>query len=204
MKKIAVLASGRGSNFQAIADAIKPMNINGEIIALFTDNKDAYAIERAKNLGIPVYVFHFKDYPSKAAYEADLLAGMKACGADLFVCAGYMRIIGDEIARTFAGKMINIHPALLPAFPGLHGQRQALDYGVKVAGCTVHFVDEGLDSGAIIVQKTVPVLDDDTEDSLADRILEQEHIAFPEAVKLFCDDRLRIEGRHVRILPPEN
>jgi phosphoribosylglycinamide formyltransferase, formyltetrahydrofolate-dependent len=126
---------------------------------------------------------------------------MIACGADLFVCAGYMRIIGAEIARTFAGRMINIHPALLPAFPGLHGQKQAFDYGVKVAGCTVHFVDEGLDSGAIIVQKVVPVLDGDDDEILADRILEQEHIAFPEAVKLFCDDRLKIEGRKVRILP---
>jgi len=201
MKKIAILASGRGSNFQAIADAIQPMHINGEIIALFSDNKDAYAIERAKNLGIKTYIYHYKDYPSKAAFEADLLSGMKSCGADLFLCAGYMRIIGSEIARTFAGKMINIHPALLPAFPGLHSQKQALDYGTKVAGCTVHFVDEGLDSGAIIVQKVVPVLEGDTEDSLADRILEQEHIAFPEAVKLFCDDRLKIEGRIVHILP---
>lgn len=201
MKRIAVLASGRGSNFQAIADAIAPLNIKGEIVALFTDNKEAFAIERAKKLGVPVHIYHFKDYASKAEYEKDLLAGMTACRADLVLCAGYMRIIGSEIARAFAGKMINIHPALLPAFPGLHGQKQAIEYGVKVAGCTVHFVNEELDSGPIIIQKVVPVLDSDDEETLADRILEQEHVAFPEAVKLFCDDRLKIEGRHVQILP---
>ena len=126
---------------------------------------------------------------------------MKKTGADLFVCAGYMRIIGPEIARTFAGKMLNIHPALLPAFPGLHAQKQALDYGVKIAGCTVHFVDEGLDSGPIIIQKAVPVFDDDDEDAIDARILEQEHIAYSEAIALFCDDRLVIEGRKVRVLP---
>ncbi|MDV0441823.1 phosphoribosylglycinamide formyltransferase [Methanorbis furvi] len=200
MKRIAVLASGRGSNFQAILDALSRGEINGECIGLFTDNKDAYAIERAKAAGVPAYVIHFKDYPTKAAYEAEMLAAMKAANADLFVCAGYMRIIGTEIIREFAGRMINIHPALLPAFPGLHGQRQALEYGVKIAGCTVHFVDEGLDSGPIILQKAVPVLDDDDEEALDDRILTQEHIAFPEAVALFCDDRLVVSGRHVKIL----
>lgn len=201
MKKIAVLASGRGSNFLAILAHINAGKINGRCVALITDNKDALAITRAKKEGIPVIIRHFKDYPDKAAYEADLLASMKETGADLFVCAGYMRIIGKEIAEEFAGRMMNIHPALLPAFPGLHSQKQALDYGVKVAGCTVHFVDAGLDSGPIIVQKIVPVLDDDTEDSLSDRILEQEHIAFSEAIALFCDDRLKIAGRKVIILP---
>ncbi|HJJ60660.1 MAG TPA: phosphoribosylglycinamide formyltransferase, partial [Methanocorpusculum sp.] len=163
MKKIAVLASGRGSNFQAILDSLAAGKINGECVALLTDNKDSYSIERAKNVGIPSIVHNFKDYPDKASFEADLLESMKKTGADLFVCAGYMRIIGPEIARTFAGKMLNIHPALLPAFPGLHAQKQALDYGVKIAGCTVHFVDEGLDSGPIIIQKAVPVFDDDDE-----------------------------------------
>ena len=200
-KKIAVLASGRGSNFQALLESIAAGKINGHCVALITDNKDAYAVERAKKAGIPVIVHHFKDYPSRDAYEKDLLSSMQKTGADLFVCAGYMRIIGAEIANAFAGKMINIHPALLPSFPGLHGQKQALDYGVKIAGCTVHFVDAGVDSGPVIVQRAVPVLDDDTEDSLSDRILEQEHIAHTEAVSLFCEDRLRIEGRRVRVLP---
>lgn len=201
MKRIAVLASGRGSNFQAILDVLAQGEINGECVALITDNRDAYAIERAKTAGVPAVVVNYRDYPTKAAFEADLLAAMHATGADLFVCAGYMRIIGTEIIRAFAGKMINIHPALLPAFPGLHGQRQALEYGVKIAGCTVHFVDEGLDSGPIILQKAVPVLDDDDEEALDERILAQEHIAFPEAVALFCADRLVVTGRHVTILP---
>ena len=201
MKRIAVLASGRGSNFQAILDALARGEINGKCVALITDNKDAYAIERAKCAGVPTIVVNFRDYPTKADFQTDLLAAMNSVNADLFVCAGYMRIIGTEIIRAFAGKMINIHPALLPAFPGLHGQRQALEYGVKIAGCTVHFVDEGLDSGPIILQKAVPVLDDDDEEALDERILEQEHVAFPEAVALFCADRLVVSGRHVKILP---
>ena len=201
MKRIAALASGRGSNFQAVLENITAGNINGECVALLTDNKEAYAIEQAKVAGIQVIIHHYTDYPSKEAYEKDLLASMKKTKADLFICAGYMRIIGKAISETFAGKMMNIHPALLPAFTGLHSQRQAVDYGVKIAGCTVHFVDSGLDSGPIIVQKAVPVLDDDDEGALARRILEQEHIAFSEAIALFCDDRLKIEGRKVKILP---
>ena len=201
MKRIAVLASGRGSNFQAILDALARGEINGECVALITDNRDAYAVERAKAAGVPAVVVNFRDYPAKPAFEADLLSALLAAKPDLVVCAGYMRIIGPEIIRAFAGRMINIHPALLPAFPGLHGQRQALEYGVKIAGCTVHFVDEGLDSGPIILQKAVPVLDDDDEEALDERILAQEHSAFPEAVALFCADRLVVSGRQVKILP---
>jgi len=125
---------------------------------------------------------------------------MQEVDADLFVLAGYMRILGASIVRAFPGKMINIHPALLPSFTGLHAQRQAVLHGVKVAGCTVHFVDDSLDGGPIILQKCVPVLDSDDEDDLAERILEQEHVVFPEAIRLFCEDRLVIEGRKVRIL----
>jgi phosphoribosylglycinamide formyltransferase 1 len=125
---------------------------------------------------------------------------MQQQDADLFVLAGYMRILGQSIVQAFPGKMVNIHPALLPSFTGLHAQRQALAYGVKVAGCTVHFVDEHLDCGPIILQKCVPVLPDDDEDALAERILEQEHKCFPEAIRLFCEDRLEITGRIVRIL----
>lgn len=202
MKRIAVLASGRGSNFQAVIDAIRAGTIRAVCVRLITDKPGAYAITRAKQAGVPVTVLDYASYPSKQAYEADLLAAMQDCRADLFVLAGYMRIVGDAIVEAFAGRMINIHPALLPSFSGLHAQRQAIEYGVKVSGCTVHFVDTGLDSGPIIVQVPVPVLDGDDEDTLADRILVEEHRALPRAVSLFCDDRLRIDGRCVKILPP--
>jgi phosphoribosylglycinamide formyltransferase-1 len=199
MKRIAVLASGRGSNFQAVIDAIAAGKIPAACVALITDNPKAYAIERAEKAGIPVTVVDFKAFPAREAYEHALLAAMQESRADLFVLAGYMRIVAPEIVRAFPGKMVNIHPALLPSFTGLHAQRQAFLYGVKVSGCTVHFVDESLDGGPIILQKTVPVLDDDDEDRLAERILEQEHVAFPEAIRLFCEDRLVIVGRKVHV-----
>ncbi|QSZ66745.1 phosphoribosylglycinamide formyltransferase [Methanofollis aquaemaris] len=202
MKRIAVLASGRGSNFQAVLDALAAGTIQAECVRLITDNPRAYAITRAREAGVEVAVLDYRAYSSKEAYEADLLAAMQACQADLFVLAGYMRIVGEVIVEAFAGRMINIHPALLPSFAGLHAQRQAVEYGVKVAGCTVHFVDTGMDSGPIISQRCVPVLEDDDEDSLADRIIEEEHRALPEAVALFCEDRIQVEGRRVRVLPP--
>lgn len=198
-KRIAVLASGRGSNFQAVIDAIAAGHIPARCVALITDNPGAYAVGRAEKAGIPPVVVDYASYPSREVYEQALLSAMQRQDADLFVLAGYMRILGKTIVQAFPGKMINIHPALLPSFTGLHGQRQALEYGVKVAGCTVHFVDENLDCGPIILQRCVPVLESDDEDSLAERILEQEHIAFPEAVRLFCEDRLEIVGRRVRI-----
>jgi len=198
-KRIAVLASGRGSNFQAVIDAITAGQIPADCVALITDNPKAYAIERAGKAGIPVKVVDFSSFPSREAYDRALLAAMQECRADLFVLAGYMRILGVDVVRAFPMKMVNIHPALLPSFTGLHAQRQAVFYGVKVAGCTVHFVDESLDGGPIILQRSVPVLDDDDEDDLADRILEQEHVAFPEAIRLFCEDRLEITGRIVRV-----
>ncbi|MHB8164817.1 MAG: phosphoribosylglycinamide formyltransferase [Methanoregula sp.] len=200
MKRIAVVASGRGSNFQAVIDAIREGNVPAECVALITDNPKAFAIERAQKAGIPCRIIDYSTFPSRDVYERALLASMQEVDADLFVLAGYMRILGSSIVRAFPGKMINIHPALLPAFTGLHAQRQAVQYGVKVAGCTVHFVDESLDGGPIILQKCVPVLETDDEDDLAERILEQEHNVFPEAVRLFCEDRLVIEGRKVRIL----
>ena len=198
-RRIAVLASGRGSNFQAVIDAIGAGTIPASCTGLITDNPRAYAIERAQQAGIPVVVIDFSSFPSKEAYEMALLEAMRNQDADLFVLAGYMRILGKEIVRAFPGRMVNIHPALLPGFTGLHAQRQAVLYGVKVAGCTVHFVDENLDCGPIILQKCVPVLADDDEESLAERILVEEHKCYPEAVRLFCEDRLRIEGRVVRI-----
>jgi phosphoribosylglycinamide formyltransferase-1 len=198
-RRIAVLASGRGSNFQAVIDAISAGEIPARCAALITDNPNAYAIERAKQAGIPVVVIDFSSFPSREVYERALLSAMQELDADLYVLAGYMRILGKGIFAAFPGRMVNIHPALLPSFTGLHGQRQAFEYGVKIAGCTVHFVDEHLDCGPIILQRCVPVLETDDEDSLAERILEQEHIAFPEAIRLFCEGRLEIVGRKVRI-----
>jgi phosphoribosylglycinamide formyltransferase-1 len=198
-KRVAVLASGRGSNFQAVIDAIRTGQIPARCVALITDNPKAYAIERAQTAGIPTVVIDYSSFPSRDSYENALLAAMQQQNADLFVLAGYMRILGKGIVHAFPGKMVNIHPALLPSFTGLHAQRQAIEYGVKVAGCTVHFVDEHLDCGPIILQRTVPVLEGDDQDTLAERILKEEHIAFPEAIRLFCEDRLEIIGRNVRI-----
>jgi len=200
MKRIAFIASGRGSNFQAIIDSIANGFIQGECVRLITDNPGAYAIERSKNAGIPVSIVEFGSFESKDRYEEQLMVEMERCDADLFVLAGYMRIIGKEIVRRYYGRMINIHPALLPSFTGLHAQRQALEYGVKVAGCTVHFVDENMDHGPIIVQRAVDVHEHDDENTLAGRILEEEHNALAVAVKLFCEDKLRIEGRKVSVL----
>ncbi|MEI8332215.1 MAG: phosphoribosylglycinamide formyltransferase, partial [Methanomicrobiales archaeon] len=174
--------------------------IPAECVALITDNPYAYAIERALNAGIPCWVIDYRSFPSREGYEHVLLSSMMNVNADLFVLAGYMRILGSSIVRAFPGKMVNIHPALLPSFTGLHAQRQALQHGVKVAGCTVHFVDESLDGGSIILQRCVPVLEADDVDALSERIREQEHIAFPEAIRLFCEGRLVIDGRRVRIL----
>lgn len=200
MKKcITVLASGRGSNFQAVIESVAAGRIPATCVALITDNPKAYAIERAENAEVPVVVLDYSSFASKSEYEKALLNAMKKTRADLYVLAGYMRILGPGIVRAFPQKIINIHPALLPSFTGLHGQRQAVEYGVKVSGCTVHFVDENLDCGPIILQKCVPVLQDDDEDALADRILVEEHRCYPEAIRLFCEGRLEIIGRTVRI-----
>jgi len=198
-KRIAVLASGRGSNFQAVLDAMRDGRIPATCVGLFTDNPEAYAAERARAADIPVTTVDYSRFASREEYEKALLSGLVTCNPDLLVLAGYMRIVGREIVQEFTGRMINIHPALLPSFPGLHGQRQSLEHGVKVAGCTVHFVDENLDGGPIIVQKCVPVLEGDDEEALASRILEQEHRCLPEAIRLFCEGRLSIVGRRVII-----
>ncbi|HPC54502.1 MAG TPA: phosphoribosylglycinamide formyltransferase [Methanolinea sp.] len=200
MKRIAALASGRGSNFQAVIDAIRQGSIPAECVGLVSDNPGAYAITRARSAGIPVFIVDYSRYSTKDEYEADLLRVMKSLHADLFVLAGYMRILGAGIVREFPGKLINIHPALLPSFAGLHAQRQAIEYGVRVSGCTVHFVDEGVDTGPIIVQSCVPVLPGDDEESLSERILKEEHRCLPRAIRAFCEDRIRVSGRRVSIV----
>jgi phosphoribosylglycinamide formyltransferase 1 len=199
-KRIAVLASGRGSNFQAVIETIKQGKIPATCIALITDNPEAYAIKRAEKGEIPVIIVDYSLYSSRELYERALLSVMQQADADLFVLAGYMRILGNAIVRSFSGKIMNIHPALLPSFTGLHAQRQALEHGVKVSGCTVHFVDENLDGGPIILQRCVAVQDGDDEDLLAERILKHEHECLPEAIRLFCEGKLEISGRTVRIL----
>jgi len=198
-KRIAVLASGRGSNFQAVIEAIQQGKIPAVCVALITDNPGAYAIERAEKAGIPVKVIDYSLFSSREMYERALLLAMKQADVDLFVLAGYMRILGTCIVHEFHGKIMNIHPALLPSFTGLHAQQQAINYGVKVSGCTVHFVDESLDCGPIILQRCVTVLEGDDEELLAERILKQEHKCLPEAIRLFCEEKLVTDGRNVRI-----
>ncbi len=200
MKKVAVLASGRGSNFQALIDAIERGEIPASCTGLITDNPGAFAITRAQKAGIPVHILDFACFSGKDDYEDALCSTMRGVDADLFVLAGYMRILGHSIVREFHGRILNIHPALLPSFPGLHAQRQSLLYGVRVSGCTVHLVDEGMDTGPIIVQACVPVLDGDDEEILSKRILDEEHRCLPLAVRLFCEDRIVVEGRRVHIV----
>ncbi len=195
---IAVLVSGRGSNLQSIIDNIETGYIkNARISVVISDVGDAYALERAQNHGIADVFIDPSDYPNKQDYEKDILEVLKDNDVDLILLAGYMRIVGKNLIAAYKNKIINIHPALLPSFKGLHAQQQAFEYGVKVSGCTVHFVDEGMDTGPIIIQKCVPVLDTDTADDLSARILEQEHKVYPEAVKLFVEGKLKVEGRIV-------
>ena len=189
MRKIGVLVSGRGSNLQAIMDRIADGYLPLEIAVVISDKSDAYALERAHKAGIKTVAVERKACASKDEFEAKITAALEENGCELVVLAGFMRILSSGFVNKWHHKIINIHPALLPSFPGLHGQGQAVAYGVKFSGCTVHFVDEGTDSGPIILQKVVPVLDDDTEDTLADRILVQEHIAMPEALKLWAEDK---------------
>lgn len=199
MRKIGVLVSGRGSNLQAIIDRIADGYLPLEIAVVISDFDDAYALERAKQAGIPTVAVVRKQCADKAEFEAKIIAALEAAGCELVVLAGFMRILSADFVNHFEHKIINIHPAILPSFPGLHGQKQANDYGVKVAGCTVHFVDAGTDSGPIILQKVVPAYFEDDEDTLAARILVEEHKAMPEALKLWAEDKLEIIGRKVKI-----
>ncbi|MDP2768066.1 MAG: phosphoribosylglycinamide formyltransferase [Candidatus Methanoperedens sp.] len=200
MTNIAVLASGRGSNLQAVIDSIENGYLKARITAVISDVGDAYALERAKKHGIKAAFIDPKKFPSKELYEEKVLSILKNYDSELVLLAGYMRVVGHTLLEAYKNHMLNIHPALLPAFPGLHAQKQAFDHGVKVAGCSVHFVDESLDGGPIILQRCVEVKEDDTAETLADRILEQEHKIYPEAVKLVVENRLRIEGRKVKII----
>jgi len=200
---IGVLASGRGTNLQAIIDNVKSGKLpNVEIGCVISDNPDAKALERARRAGIPTYYI----YPGEKRtvldpeQEEKYIETLKKHGVELVCLAGFMRILKKRFLDAFPNRIMNIHPALLPAFPGLNAQKQALEYGVKVSGATVHFVDEGIDTGPIILQEAVKVEEDDTVETLADRILKVEHKIYSEAIKLFAEGRLKIEGRRVRIL----
>jgi phosphoribosylglycinamide formyltransferase-1 len=197
--KIGVLASGRGSNFQSIINETASQRLKAEIVLLITDNPSAFAIERAKKHIIEYLVILPKEYRSMDDYFAKIADELKKRDVGLVVLAGFMRIIRKPLINAFPNRIMNIHPALLPSFTGLHGQRQALEYGVRISGCTVHFVDEGMDTGPIIIQAAVPVLQNDTEENLSERILRLEHKIYPEAIRLFSEGKIELEGRKVKI-----
>jgi len=197
---LGVLVSGRGSNLQAIIDAISADRLDAKIGLVISDNPEAHALQRIAGWDIPAVVIDRKKCSSRQEFEERLVAEFTLHHVDLIVLAGFMRILSSYFISRFPGRVMNIHPALLPAFPGLDAQKQALDYGAKVAGCTVHFVDEGMDSGPIILQEAVPVLDNDTVETLSERILHVEHLLYPRAISLYCQQRLAVEGRRVKIL----
>ncbi|MBI5575842.1 MAG: phosphoribosylglycinamide formyltransferase [Deltaproteobacteria bacterium] len=194
---IAVLVSGSGSNLQAIIDASERGEIPCRVGIVISNKADAYGLVRAGKHGIPTEVVSHKDYRTREEFDGRLVETIRKSRAELVCLAGFMRVLTPVFVGAFPSRILNIHPALLPSFPGTHGPRQALNYGVRFSGCTVHFLDEGVDTGPIIVQGVVPVYDDDTEDTLAARILVQEHKIYPMAIRLFFQGRLRIEGRRV-------
>jgi len=194
---IVVLASGRGSNLKAIIDGIKEGKINGEVSLVLSNKKEAKALQIAKENGIKAKFFDPSFFETRRGYDIYIAEIIKKENPDLVVLAGYMRILSDEFIEAFEGKLINIHPSLIPAFQGLKAQKQAIEYGAKITGATVHFVSKELDNGPIIIQAAVPILQDDTEESLSNRILEMEHKIYPQAIKWFCDGRILVEGRNV-------
>ena len=195
--KLAVLVSGRGSNLQAIIDSIDREELDAHLSIVISNTKDTMALKRAEKHGIKTIFIDPSTYLNSKEYDKALVLKLKEFSIDLICLAGYMRILGEEVIQTFEKKIINIHPSLLPAFPGLNAQKQAINHGVKFSGCTVHFVDSGVDSGPIILQTVVPVYDNDDEKSLSKRILEQEHYLYPKAIKMIQEKKIRLNGRTV-------
>lgn len=195
-KKLGVLLSGRGSNFEAIADSIQAGRLDAEIAVVISNRAEAAGLESARRRGLDAKLISSKGR-TREDHDAEVVAALKNAQVDLVCLAGYMRLLSPEFVRAFPNRILNIHPSLLPAFPGLEAQKQAFEYGVKVSGCTVHFVDEHLDHGAIILQKTVPVLESDDAHALAKRILDQEHIAYTEAIQLLLSGDIEVQGRRV-------
>jgi len=199
MLNLGVLASGRGSNFQSIIDEIEAGNLKASIGLLITDNPDAYAIDRAKRHSIEYLYLNPCDFTLKDDFYVKIAEELKKRDVDLVILAGFMRIARKPLIDAFPNRIMNIHPSLLPSFKGLHGQKQVVDYGARISGCTVHFVDAGMDTGPIIIQAVLPVSPDDTEDTLSERTLKLEHKIFPYAIKLYSEGRLSVEGRTVKI-----
>jgi phosphoribosylglycinamide formyltransferase 1 len=199
-KRIAVLISGRGSNLSALLRN----DLSGDIVVVGSNKTDAKGLDIARDAGVPTFALSHKSFATREAFDEALVAKLNEYQPDLVVLAGFMRILSPVFTHAFAGRLINIHPSLLPSYPGLDTHEKALADGVKLAGCTVHFVTNELDCGPIIAQAAVNVDDDETPDSLAAKVLVQEHQIFPFAVKLFCENRLRIEGKRVRTLPPRS
>ena len=196
---IAVLASGKGTNLQSIIDKIESGYLNAKIACVLSDKADAFALERAKKHKITTIYLDSKKAKSREEYDKMIAKQLEKYKADVVVLAGFMRLLSNYFVDKYENKLINIHPSLLPSFPGIHGYEDAWQYGVKVSGCTVHFVDEGCDTGPIILQKVNPIKDDDTFESFKERGLKIEHEALPEALKLFCEGRLKVDGRKVKI-----
>lgn len=197
--KAAVLASGRGSNLQALLDEWQEGSLPVEFVGVGSDQLTAQALQRAESNNIPTRTFPKMNYPNKESQEKDILNWLEEIGAELLILAGYMKVLSKGFIQQIHYPIVNIHPSLLPAFPGLNAQKQALEYGVKVSGCTVHFVDEGMDTGPIILQATVPVFDEDNETTLSERILKLEHEIYPEAIRLIALDKVKRQGRKITI-----
>lgn len=197
--RIGVLASGGGTNLQSIIDGCSNGTIDGQIVTVICNNPDAGALERAEKGGIAHQCIDHRQFDKRDDFDSAVVSALTENNVELVVLAGFMRIIGERFLDAFPGRIMNIHPALLPAFPGLHVQQKAIDYGARFSGCTVHFVDGGVDTGPIIVQAAVPILDNDTEDTLSARILEQEHKIYPQAIQWFAQGAISLEGRQVII-----
>jgi len=202
--RLAVLASGGGTNLQSIIDQSRQGLLNAEIHLVISNNPGAGALTRATQAGIKTACINHREFDSRESFDQQVIATLQAAQIDLVVLAGFMRIISAPFLQAFPQKIINIHPSLLPAFPGLHVQQKAIDYGAKFSGCTVHFVDDGVDTGPIIVQSVVPVHPEDTEESLAARILEQEHKIYPQSIQWIAEGRVKIFNRQVKITASEN
>ncbi|MGH9320253.1 MAG: phosphoribosylglycinamide formyltransferase [Vicinamibacteria bacterium] len=199
MRTLGALISGRGSNLQAILDAIREGRLDAAVGVVVSNFADAGGLARAQKAGVASAVISHKDYRTREDFDSAIVTCLREHGVDLVCLAGFMRLLSPVLVRAYAGRILNVHPSLLPAFPGLHAQRQALEHGAKVSGATVHLVDEELDHGPIVLQRAVPVLEDDDEESLSARILEQEHRIYPEAIALVLDGKVRVQGRRAAI-----